>query len=119
WPRRSLTANSIRSEDDRKRSEGGHSPRKLMTNALPIWVEEARALPVAFAQVREDPLLDVWIVGQLGDQASIAMIASGGCTAAFLAATRNVARLHLVDANPAQHALTQLKLRLLAAPPAF
>jgi S-adenosylmethionine-diacylglycerol 3-amino-3-carboxypropyl transferase len=46
------------------------------------------------------------------------MIASGGCTAAFLACLPGVERIHLVDPNPAQLALLYLKQRLLltAAP---
>jgi len=90
-----------------------------MIAALPPWVEDAAALPVAFAQVREDPLLDLWVVAQLagnsgrGRGVDVAMVASGGCTAAVLAASPMVASLHLTDPNPAQIALTRLKLRLL------
>jgi S-adenosylmethionine-diacylglycerol 3-amino-3-carboxypropyl transferase len=87
---------------------------------LAAWVGEAAGMPVAFAQVREDPLLDLSIVDDLlPDAASVLMIASGGCTAALLAASPRVARLHMVDPNPAQLALARLKLRLLTeAPPA-
>jgi S-adenosylmethionine-diacylglycerol 3-amino-3-carboxypropyl transferase len=84
-----------------------------MTSTFPSWVLEAAALPVAFAQVREDPLLDLWVVEQLPSDAHVILIASGGCTATVLAAARNVGRLHLVDPNPAQLALARLKLRLL------
>jgi S-adenosylmethionine-diacylglycerol 3-amino-3-carboxypropyl transferase len=89
-----------------------------MATNLPAWVEAARQLPVAFAQVREDPLVDYWVLGQLRAAATILMVASGGCTAAALAASGRVSRIHLVDPNPAQIALTLLKLRLLqtAAP---
>jgi S-adenosylmethionine-diacylglycerol 3-amino-3-carboxypropyl transferase len=41
------------------------------------------------------------------------MIASGGCTLAFLAARCRVARIDVVDPNPAQLALARLKLHLL------
>ena len=58
--------------------------------------------------------MDQWVVGQLQPDAEVLMVASGGCTAAALAATPNVSRLHLVDPNPAQLALTRLKLRLLS-----
>lgn len=94
------------------------SPSTVSIKLLP-WVVEAAALPVAFAQVREDPLLDQWVVDRLGEDAQVAMIASGGCTAALLAAESNVAWLHIVDPNPAQIALARLKLRLLqtCAPP--
>ncbi len=78
------------------------------------WVPEIARRPVAFAQVREDPLLDCCVVQQLGDKLDVLMIASGGCTATVLAALPQIRRLHLVDANPAQIALSRLKLRLLA-----
>ena len=78
------------------------------------WLDDAAALPVAFAQVREDPLLDLEVVAETGPGARILMVASGGCTAAFLASSGTVASLHLVDPNPAQIALTKLKLHLVA-----
>ena len=77
------------------------------------WVRETAKLPIAFSQVREDASLDRWVVEQCGDECEVLMVASGGCTAAALAAMPQVARLHLVDANPAQIALSRLKLRLL------
>lgn len=83
-----------------------------MANLAP-WVVETARWPLAFAQVREDPLLDFWVVEQIGDGAQVLMIASGGCTAARLAASGKVSHLHLVDMNPAQIALSRLKLRLL------
>lgn len=79
----------------------------------PAWVTEAATLPVGFAQVREDARLDRGVVGRLGAGARVIVVASGGCTAAALAAGPNVARLHIVDPNPAQLALARLKLRLL------
>ena len=84
-----------------------------MTVALPSWVVETASLPIAFAQVREDPLLDREVIERLPGAARVLMVASGGCTAALLAASPNVTRLHLVDPNPAQLALTRLKLHLL------
>ncbi len=89
-------------------------------SSLATWVDQASALPIAFAQVREDPLLDLAVLERVGAKHShCAMIASGGCTASFLAASGKLATLHLIDANPAQIALTRLKLRLLQhAPPA-
>jgi S-adenosylmethionine-diacylglycerol 3-amino-3-carboxypropyl transferase len=82
-------------------------------DALPGWVAEAARLPLAFAQVREDALLDLRVVARLGPEARVLMVASGGCTAAALAATGQIALLHLCDINPAQLALARLKLRLL------
>ncbi len=84
-----------------------------MPAAISAWVEEAARLPVAFAQVREDPWLDLAVVDRAGQAVRILMVASGGCTAAALATSAYVAQLHLVDPNPAQLALTRLKLRLL------
>jgi S-adenosylmethionine-diacylglycerol 3-amino-3-carboxypropyl transferase len=82
------------------------------------WVDEAAQLPLAFAQVREDPLIDQWAVGRYGATARVMMVASGGCTAAALA-TQPCAMLHLVDPNPAQIALSRLKLELLSRPHAL
>jgi hypothetical protein len=52
------------------------------------WVDEALRMPVAFAQVREDPRVDLAVVERLrrGDLSGL-MIASGGCTAAALVAS--------------------------------
>src|SRR5438034_3296535 len=82
-------------------------------SSLPSWVLDAGRLPVAFAQVREDPLIDAWVVQKLGPEARIIMIASGGCTLSYLVATCRVARIDVVDPNPAQIALARLKLHLL------
>jgi len=81
---------------------------------LPPWVTGARALPLAFAQVREDPRIDAALVQGLQadgiNEVDLLQIASGGCTAAVLAALPGVRSVHLVDPNPAQLALTRLKL---------
>src|SRR5262245_2020250 len=84
-----------------------------MSSTFPPWVLKAANLPVAFAQVREDPLIDLWVARQLSGDARMVLIASGGCTATFLVAAPKVTWLHLVDPNPAQLALSRLKLRLL------
>lgn len=70
-------------------------------------------MPVAFSQVREDAFVDESVVLGLGEKVDVLMIASGGCTAALLASMPQVRRLHLVDPNPAQLALSRLKLHLL------
>jgi S-adenosylmethionine-diacylglycerol 3-amino-3-carboxypropyl transferase len=77
------------------------------------WLASARAWPVAFAQVREDPRIDERIADRLPADSSLMMIASGGCTAAFLAGHSKLRDITLVDTNPAQLALTRLKLGLL------
>ncbi len=75
------------------------------------WALNASRLPLAFAQVREDPRLDVELVAMLPTNPVIVMVASGGETVVQVARCRP-ARLHLVDMNPAQLAITQLKLSL-------
>jgi S-adenosylmethionine-diacylglycerol 3-amino-3-carboxypropyl transferase len=90
-----------------------------MLEPVADWAREAATLPVAFAQVREDPRIDRWVVERAGDAVRIGMIASGGCTATVLATLPRVASIQFVDPNNAQLALVRLKLRLLAtAPPA-
>ena len=76
-----------------------------------VWATQASRLPLAFAQVREDPLLDLEIISQLPDHPVIVMIASGGETA-IQVARQKPAQLHLVDMNPAQLAITRLKWNL-------
>jgi S-adenosylmethionine-diacylglycerol 3-amino-3-carboxypropyl transferase len=74
------------------------------------WAEEAAAWPLAFAQVREDPRLDMELARKLPEGATVVMIASGGDTAACLG--RLPLTLHLVDMNPAQLALSRVKWHL-------
>jgi S-adenosylmethionine-diacylglycerol 3-amino-3-carboxypropyl transferase len=88
-----------------------------MEMEVPPWATAAAALPIAFAQVREDPLLDEWVASGLPRGFTVAMVSSGGCTAAWLAAATEAAHVHLVDMNPAQIALTRLKLKLLEDAP--
>ena len=76
------------------------------------WIESTARLPIAFAQVREDPLVDLALVERLGRPARVLMIASGGETAALLS-TLPLRELHLADMNAAQMNLTRLKLHLL------
>ena len=78
------------------------------------WLEYAAGFPIAFAQVREDPLIDKWIAEQLPAHAKGIMIASGGCTAALLSASGRFECLTLVDMNPAQLALANLKISLVS-----
>jgi S-adenosylmethionine-diacylglycerol 3-amino-3-carboxypropyl transferase len=77
------------------------------------WVKECATLPVAFAQVREDALIDLSVCSTLGERLDVAMIASGGCTSAALVSSGRLASLKLVDCNLAQLALTRLKIDLL------
>lgn len=81
------------------------------------WLDAAATLPIAFAQVREDPLLDLEVIRRLRPGARALVIASGGCTVAFLAATGGLSAMTVVDPNPAQLVLTRLKLAALRDAP--
>lgn len=74
------------------------------------WATRASSLPLAFAQVREDPRLDLELARQLPMGETVVMIASGGETAVCLG--RLPLNLHLVDMNPAQLALARVKWHL-------
>jgi S-adenosylmethionine-diacylglycerol 3-amino-3-carboxypropyl transferase len=69
-------------------------------------------LPVAFAQVREDPRLDIALARQVEARTAF-LIASGGCTLAALTALTGIQRFAALDANPAQVALARLKVAAL------
>ncbi len=78
------------------------------------WIQQAESLPIRFAQVREDPSLDQSVITEQGGTARVMMVASGGCSAAFLATLPLVGSICLVDLNAAQLALSRFKLRLLS-----
>jgi S-adenosylmethionine-diacylglycerol 3-amino-3-carboxypropyl transferase len=84
-----------------------------LPNADP-WALEAARLPLAFAQVREDPRLDVRLARHLPPDAEVVMIASGGETLVELARLL-LRRIHAVDVNPAQLALARVKCYLADA----
>jgi len=79
---------------------------------------EAHKKPIAFAVVREDSSQDLEIIQRFfaEDKISMLMVASGGCTAALLAAKAHLNDLTLVDPNNAQLSLTKLKIHLLNLP---
>ena len=85
-------------------------------NAPDPWAIEASTLPLAFAQVREDPRLDCEIAETLPPDGVVVMIASGGETVIPLA-RQPLARIHAVDMNPAQIAIARLKLHLARTTP--
>ncbi len=87
-----------------------------VTTSPEPWATDAAALPLAFAQVREDPQLDLQLVRQLPALPTVVMIASGGETAISLG-REALAALHLVDVNRSQLALTGLKWELARRSP--
>ena len=80
------------------------------------WAPRAASLPLAFAQVREDPRLDLELARRVPSGGTVVMIASGGETAACLG--RLPLRLVAVDMNPAQLALSRVKWSLAGKRPA-
>ena len=79
--------------------------------------KEIEKLPLAFSQVREDPLVDLNVLRSIeSNNCRVLMIASGGDTLAHLASQKNIQSIDAVDANPAQLNLSQLKLKLLEFP---
>ena len=86
----------------------------MSTHAL----EEVTPLsfPIAFSQVREDPRLDLQALKNCGSRPRVLMIASGGDSLAYLASQQNLKTLSVLDANPAQIKLSQIKLKLLELP---
>ncbi|MDF1666251.1 MAG: DUF3419 family protein [Planctomycetota bacterium] len=77
------------------------------------WAKEVSRFPVAFSQVREDALGDMELVDKLGRKSRVLMVASGGCTAAFLLSSKAISHITIVDPNPAQIILAKLKFELL------
>ena len=86
------------------------------TTSADHWARDAAALPLAFAQVREDPQLDLQVVRQLPAWPTVVMIASGGETA-ITVGRESLGALHLVDMNQSQLALTRLKWELAGRSP--
>ncbi len=86
------------------------------TTSADPWARDAAALPLAFAQVREDPQFDLQVVRQLPAWPTVVMIASGGETAITLG-RESLGALHLVDMNRSQLALTRLKWELAGRSP--
>ncbi|MGV3663222.1 MAG: DUF3419 family protein [Prosthecobacter sp.] len=81
-------------------------------SAPDAWAVEAARLPLAFAQVREDPRLDVAVAETLPAEAVVVMVASGGETLVQLARLPHLSRIHAVDMNAAQLSLARCKLAL-------
>ncbi len=73
--------------------------------------------PLGFAQVREDPRIELALAGELaagGRPVRVLTVASGGCTALSLLAADEDDLDDAIDANPAQIALCALKRAVLA-----
>ncbi|GAM23069.1 hypothetical protein SAMD00019534_062440 [Acytostelium subglobosum LB1] len=80
------------------------------------WQEVAAKSSIFFAQVREDPLLDQEVLDRYFSQdaqINMAMISSGGDTAAYILKDARLKKLDLVDISTPQLSLTRLKIELL------
>ena len=55
------------------------------------WLDHAAGMPLAFAMVREDSLLDAEVIATLPEPKRLLMVASGGCSAALLATCMGLA----------------------------
>lgn len=89
----------------------------LLGASIEEYPQNTLQCPVAFAQVREDPLEEKEIIQKYfpnKKDLSVLMVASGGDTAAYLAGSHlPISELVLVDPNLSQLYLTKLKLHLL------
>ena len=72
-----------------------------------ITLADARHDRLYFAQVREDPLLEIEALAPTDGQ-RLVVVGSGGCTALSLLAA-GAGRVVAVDLNPTQNSLTELK----------
>jgi hypothetical protein len=84
---------------------------------LPAWLQDTSPLPLLCAQAREDSLQDLDLVRALDRPVRALVVGTSSCTAASLATLPNVVDIQVVDARPAQVALTRVKLRLLSSTP--
>lgn len=73
-----------------------------------ISVPGAKMGPLVFAQVREDPQVELAALHPGSDDRAV-VISSGGCTALSLVAA-GAGEVHAVDLNPAQNHLVELKM---------
>ena len=78
-----------------------------------ITLPGARPGPLVFAQVREDPRVELAALHPGADERAV-VIASGGCTALSLLAA-GAGEVHAVDLNPAQNHLVELKAAAVTA----
>ena len=78
-----------------------------------VTLPDARPDNLFFAQVREDPLLEIEALRPAEGQ-TIVVVSSGGCTALSLLAS-GTGRVVGVDLNPVQNHLVELKAQAVAA----
>ena len=80
---------------------------------IALSLQEALVRPLHFAQVREDPLMDLQVIAEHNARSAF-FIGSGGCTVAAVAALGGLDHLVVAEPNSAQMALVELKLLLLS-----
>jgi S-adenosylmethionine-diacylglycerol 3-amino-3-carboxypropyl transferase len=77
-----------------------------------VTLPDARPDRLYFAQVREDPVLEIEVLAPAPDR-TLVVVGSGGCTALSLLAA-GAGRVVAVDLNPVQTSLTELKAAAVA-----
>lgn len=83
--------------------------------SIALLLHEALSRPLKFAQMREDPLMELQLIAENGARSGF-FIGSGGCTVAAVAALGGLEHMVVADPNPAQMAMVELKLHLLSFP---
>lgn len=92
----------------------GAAPTAVARQTRPrrIRLDDARTDRLFFAQVREDPELELaWL--RAGPEHTVVVVGSGGCTALSLLAS-GTGTVVAVDVNPVQHHLVELKTAAVA-----
>ena len=99
---------TARAVQEQKQERGAPARRdRLSRTELPGWREDR----LFFAQVREDPCLEIDALAPLAD-AKVVVVSSGGCTALSLLAA-GAGHVTAVDINAAQNHLVELKVAAL------
>jgi S-adenosylmethionine-diacylglycerol 3-amino-3-carboxypropyl transferase len=78
-----------------------------------VRLDDARTAPLYFAQVREDPAIEIEALAPAPGR-TLVVVSSGGCTALSLLAA-GAGRVTAVDVNVAQNHLVELKAAALAS----
>jgi S-adenosylmethionine-diacylglycerol 3-amino-3-carboxypropyl transferase len=74
-------------------------------------IEKNFKIPISFAQVREDPMIELSIIDQINGNINALIIGSGGCTLMSILSDK-IDHIDVIDLNMAQLYLIELKLAL-------
>lgn len=76
--------------------------------------EDIKRSPILFAQVREDPRIEIDVLDKLNKESDVLLVGSGGCTL-FTILNAKINEIDVIDINPAQIYLIELKLAVLTS----